>query len=106
MERYPVEMAVPTTFAASSFGTCQTPKPSWGIALPSLRPMVGLVDIYWLILFLFYDLLFRQDRRRCGPDKIIIIFYVLSRNLMAVVGERLAEWDTLGCGKCFYGGDA
>ncbi len=43
MERYPVEMAVPTTFAASSFGTCQTPKPSWGITLPSLRLMVGSV---------------------------------------------------------------
>src|ERR1700730_2211784 len=93
MERYPVEMAVPTTFAASSFGTCQTPKPSWGITLPSLRSMVGLVDIYWLILFLFYDLHFEQDRRRCGPDTIIIIFYVLSRNLMVVVGERCAEWN-------------
>src|SRR6476660_2856972 len=53
MERYPIEMAVPTTFAASSFGTCQTPKPSWGITLPSLRLMVGWVDIYWLVLFLF-----------------------------------------------------
>src|ERR1700674_5573180 len=95
MERYPVEMAVPTTFAASSFGTCQTPKPNWGIALPSLKPMVGWVDIYQLILFLFYYFLFEQHHWPCGAYRIIIISYVLSRNLMfsSEAGESLAEWD-------------
>src|SRR5580700_3835140 len=107
MERYPVEMAVPTTFAASSFGTCQTPKPSWGIALPSLKPMVGWVDIYWLISFLFYYLLFQQDRRPCGPYRIIIISYVLSRNLMFLV-KLEKVWQngiTLMVRQIWYRGD-
>ncbi|CAM5244756.1 hypothetical protein SALBM135S_05915 [Streptomyces alboniger] len=52
MLRYPASRAVVTADSASSSGTCQTPKPSWGISTPLFRMIGGtLLDELSILRF-------------------------------------------------------